>query len=115
MDHVHLFICPTLFTHVPRTGTGHHSSPPVPSCWSSLQAAWDEMNQLLPLSQVNPHKAHKGRGWGTWPATGWGSGSGHILRAFLDEGGQVGTKEDPLQVTSETESEPHLSHLGTSS
>lgn len=66
MDHVHLFICPTLFTHVPRTGTGHHSSPPVPSCWSSLQAAWDEMNQLLPLSQVNPHKAQQRQGLGFW-------------------------------------------------
>lgn len=50
---------------------------------------------------------------------GRGSGSEHILRAFLDEGGQVGTEEDPLQVTSETESEPqlghHSGHSGTSS
>lgn len=59
-------------------------------------------------------KHSKGRGWGAWPANGQGSGSGHILRAFLDEGGQVSIEEDPLQVTSETESEPHLSHLGTS-
>lgn len=34
-----------------------------------------------------------------------GPRSGHVLRAFLDEGGQVGTEEDPLQVTSETESQ----------
>lgn len=118
MDQVRLFTCffvPAVYCACTRDP--HLVGSPLPPLLGLLLLPrLPGVNPLFPHSWDNPHKAWRGQRLRTHGRPrGWGPGLGHVLRAFLDEGGQVSTEEDPLQVTSETESQSHSGHVATSS
>lgn len=101
-------LAPTLFTaHAPRTLSWR--APPFSAL--PLLSRLPGMSPPLPASRSVLTELSTGRSL----EKRRGPRSGHVLWAFLDEGGQVSTEEDPLQVTSETESEPHSGHAASSS